>query len=261
MKRYLALFLSFAKASFQSELEYRMNFISKIVMEMTWYFGQIMVFEVLYSHVDNLWGWTLPMVRVFMGCLFVVDSFWMFFFEENFGRISEKIKDGELDLLLTKPIDSQFMMSMQRVNISYVLNIVGTISYFIWAVSNVPTLNPLRALWIIPLIPMGLAAQFAIRTFVASMSLIFVNAENLQYIWYNVYRFGTRPDALYPAKMRLVLMTIFPVAFLASVPARFVLAKNEPWLLPVCISVIGFFIWFARWTWMNSLKRYTSASS
>lgn len=252
---------SFFKASVQSEMQYRANFIGKLLVETAWYAGQIIAFEAIYSFTPVVNGWTVQMVRVFLGIVFVSDCLWMLFFDENFARFSTKVTTGELDLLLTKPVDAQFMMTTQKMNASYLLNISVTLTFLSWAVMHLPVQQTVQVYWLFLLVPIGVLIQYSIRTFILCMTLIFTNAQNLQFIWYTLMRFGTRPDAFFPTKIRWLLLTVLPVAFLASVPARFLFGLNETWLIGFVLVVPALFLAGARWMWTSTLNRYTSASS
>ena len=78
------------------------------------YVAQLSVFEVLYTHTSTISGWDVHGMRIFMGCLFLVDVFYMILFMENMDTMSSLIKRGDLDLYLVKPIDAQFMVSCRK---------------------------------------------------------------------------------------------------------------------------------------------------
>lgn len=98
--KYWKLFKAFAKASFVADLEYRANFLTRIVTDIFWYAAQIMTFETIFLHTDNVGGWNLDQTRVFLGMLFVADAIYMVLFHDNLDRMSDRVRKGELDLLL-----------------------------------------------------------------------------------------------------------------------------------------------------------------
>ena len=54
----------------------------------------------------------------------VVDALYMILFHDNLDSFSQKTTKGELDLLLAKPVNSQFMMSCQKVSVPYFVNLL-----------------------------------------------------------------------------------------------------------------------------------------
>lgn len=262
MKKYLFLFLAFFKTSLIAEMEFRFNMILKIVADVIWYIAQISIFEVLFLHSTHYADWDLPSVRVFLGILFFTDVFYMLLFSENLSRVSTMVRSGELDLLLAKPVNALFMVSFRKVDIGYLLNFGLVITYLFWAISQLPVdLTAWNILWFCLITPASLIVSYTVRVFFASLSVIFVNAEGISYLWYSLYRLGTRPDSIYPQALRYVILTFLPVAFMASVPCRFLLGKQETWMYWEVPLVCFILMYGAIKFWNNSLKRYSSASS
>jgi ABC-2 type transport system permease protein len=261
MKKYIGLFFSFFRASAISDLEYRMNLVGKIVTDVIWYTAQLAVFEVLFRQTPNIAGWTLETTRVFMGCLFFCDSFWMLIFQENLDKFSDKVRKGELDLLLAKPVNSQFMLSFQRLSTPYVFNNFITLGYLIFALSRLPDVAWWKLVFLIVALPCSLAIEYGLRFFFSASALIFTRAENINYVWHQFYKLGTRPDTIYPPWLRYAILTVIPVAFIASVPARLILEAPSATLFGGMILVSILSVYASTRYWRFALRFYSSASS
>lgn len=244
-----------------SELEYRFNIGARIVTDILWYIAQLSVFEVLFRHTNSLNGWTLSETRVFMGCLFVTDALYMMLFSENLDRMGEKVRKGDLDLLLVKPVNSQWMLSFQKVSVAYLGNLAIAFAWLAWSLSQIEGFNWLSVGWLVFTVPIGVSIIYAIRFMTSATSLFFTRADAVNYIWYQVYRLGTRPDNLYPAILRYAVLSVIPIAFLASVPAQIILGKTGPaWLIwGACLG--AFLIYLSSRVWNRGLRAYSSASS
>lgn len=247
--------------SWMESMEYRLNFVLRIFVELLWYGSQLSVFEVLYVHTSSIGGWEIQDVRVFMGTLFLVDCVWMMFFNENFDKFSEMVKRGDLDLLLTKPIDAQFMISLRRANPVYFFNFALVFGYLLWAIQGMHRPIDLVALLkYIILMVCGLTVIYSLRIFFAVLVLIVHNAQNITYVWYQFYRLGTRPHSIYPSWLRLVVTFIIPVGLIASVPSYHLLFPSDEtlWTSPfIAIALMA----LGRLAWLGGLKKYASASS
>lgn len=259
--KYASLLLSFFKASLMSEIEYRFNIAARIVTDILWYTAQLSVFEVLFRHTSNLNGWSLAETRVFMGLLFVTDSLYMMLFSENLDRMGEKVRKGDLDLLLVKPVNSQWMLSFQKVSVAYLGNFIIAVGWLLFALSQIPDFQWLRLFWLLLTIPIGLSLIYSIRFTTAATALFFTRADAVTYIWYQVYRLGTRPHAIYPDVLRYAVLTVIPIAFLASVPAEILLGKSRPEILIWGLILSLLLIKGSSLFWNRGLKSYSSASS
>lgn len=259
--KYLALLRSFFKASLIAELEYRFNITARIFTDIMWYAAQLSIFEVLFRHTSNLNGWNLGETRVFMGLLFVTDALYMMMFSENLDRMGEKVRRGDLDLLLVKPVNSQWMISFQKVSVAYIGNLFIAFGWLLWSLNRIEDVQWLRLGWIFLTVPISLAIVYSIRFMVSATALYFTRADAVNYIWYQVYRLGTRPHDVYPMVLRYAVLSLIPIAFLASVPAQLILGKSGPLPLVVGFGLALGLLKLSTMFWRRGLRSYGSASS
>jgi ABC-2 type transport system permease protein len=260
MKKW-SLFVSFLTASFKADLEYRINFLIRIVTDIFWYLSQVIIFEIIFLHTSRLGTWTLEQTRVFLGLLFFVDSLYMILFHDNLEKMSERVRKGELDMLLTKPIASQFLISLQRMATAISGNLLIALTYLTWSLLQVPDIKLSNVLWLFILVPLGLLSLYSIRFIISTLALIIVKAENIQYLWYQVYRLGMRPDQIYQPWLRLTIYTILPVGLIASLPSRILFDGFQLDLFSIALATSISFFYFSQWTWKKALVYYSSASS
>jgi ABC-2 type transport system permease protein len=261
MNKYWRLYKSFIRTGFVADLEFRFNFSIKIISDIIWYGMQIMAFEILYQHTTIIGTWNLDQTRVFLGILFMADALYMIIFSDNLERMIDGVRKGDLDMILSKPVNSQFFVSLRKVDTSMIFGFWISASYFIWALVNFPNLEPLRLLWIIILIPCGLISFYSFRFMVATFSVIFTKADYLQFLWHQLYRLGMRPDQIYRPWLRLFILSLLPMGLIASVPARFIVEPPSLslFLWTLCWSL--FVLWLSGKFWSYALKFYASASS
>jgi len=255
------LFLSFLVASFKADLEYRTNFLIRIVTDVFWYLSQVIIFEVIFLHTNRLGTWSLEQARVFLGLLFLVDSLYMILFHDNLEKMSDKVRRGELDMLLTKPISSQFLISIQRMATAICGNLFIALTFLVWSLFQLPNLQLINVLWLFILLPLGLLSLYSIRFTISTLALILVKAENIQYLWYQVYRLGMRPDQIYQPWLRFTIFTILPVGLIASLPSRILFEGFQLDLLLTSVVTGLSFFYFSQWSWKKALAHYSSASS
>lgn len=260
-RKYIELFFSFFKASLISELAFRFNLASRFFTDIIWYIAQLSVFEVLFRHTKSMSGWGLDETRVFMGVLFVTDAVYMLLFSENLDKLGQKIRRGDLDLLLVKPVSSQFMLSFQKVSVAYIGNLLFSIGWLIWSVLQIPSVKPYSIFWLVITVPMSVTIIYCIRFITAATALFFTKADAINYIWYQLYRLGTRPDSFYPVILRYFVLLVLPIAFLASVPAQLILGKTNAFMVIGGYLLAIVFLKLTNWFWNRGLRVYGSASS
>lgn len=259
--KYFSLYGALFRTSFIADLEYRVNFLTRIATDIFWYIAQIVTFEVLFMHTPKIGDWNLEQMRVFLGVVFVVDGIYMIILSENLDQMSEKVRKGDLDLLLAKPVNSQFMISLQKASTAMIGNLLIALSWFTYSLWQLPDFEWTRLAWLFFLIPCGLVALYAMRFFMAATAVIFARSENLQFIWFQLYRLGMRPDSIYTPWLKWFLLTALPVGVIASVPARALIEPANFGLFAWVFALSFLLIYLSHRFWKFALKFYSSASS
>lgn len=264
-KKYVGLLSSFFKVSLVADLEFRLNFVILILGEFIWYAAQLILYEVIFQHTNTIGGWNVQEMRVFVFLALFVDSIYMILWDSNFVKFNEDVRRGQLDLLLTKPVNSIFMLSSQKMSISHFPCFFITGAGLIWACFEIPDFNPIKLLWLILLIPAGLSVIFCGRFALNATAIIFTRADFLQYVWYSLFRLGLRPDGIYSTllngMLRFVLIFIIPFAMVASIPARFLIEPMNPVYLAWAFIMPILLFYLLKKYWNFCLKFYSSASS
>jgi ABC-2 type transport system permease protein len=250
------------KTSLIAELEFRVNILLKVINDVIWYVTQAILFEVLFQLVPRIGDWTLESSRIFLGILFIVDASFCILFYDNMLKLSDRVRRGDLDFILAKPMNSQFAMSMNKMNVSYIINLIMVIGWFSYHLWHSPIeLSPIRIFFFPVLIISSVCVVYSTRVLFCTLSVIYTRADYIMSIWYQLYRFGSRPDAIYPTAIRFVILSALPFALIASVPARWLLFQASWgwyfWSIFVGIS----FLFLSHLFWNFALKHYSSASS
>lgn len=262
MLRYLAITGKIFKTSLIAELEFRMNIVLKIINDFIWYLSQAILFEVLFRLAPRIGDWTLESSRIFLAIVFMVDAIYSILFYDNLEKLSDRVRKGDLDFILAKPMNSQFAMSMYKMNVSYIINLVLVIGWFSYHLCQSSiALSPIRILVFPILIFSSVCIIYSTRVLLCTLAVIYTRADYIMYVWYQLYRFGTRPDSIYPTAIRYLIMSVLPFALIASVPAKWLLFQTS-WFWYFWAIFIGVsFLFISHLFWNFALKRYSSASS
>nr|HPI40382.1 ABC-2 family transporter protein [Pseudobdellovibrionaceae bacterium] len=156
---------------------------------------------------------------------------------------------------------SQFLVSLRKLHSASIVNLIMASAWLFWSLYHfgpVPIENYFLGLFVIPC---SVIIFYSIRFSLTATSLLFTNAENLQFIWYSFYKLGTRPDVLYKPWLRYILMSFIPVGIINSFPARLLMESDNLWLAPWAIFISILLLYLSHKYWNFCLKHYSSASS
>lgn len=259
--RHVKIFALQVSLSFGRETSYRSNFSLLALTDLIWILVEFFCFEAIYSHTPQIAGWTKAQVYFFLGIFFATDAVFTTFFARNFWYFGDLILKGDLDTLLLKPVNTVFLAVTRRQNIADVFNIFfGLIIAFYyssaagfeggWHWITVP-------LW------MSIGVYAAILTRFLSSVVIFWFEKPYAFsgIYYRLFTFSTKPDALYPRILRKILSTVLPFALIASIPARALLHGLSLDEYATIAAVLMGYTALNTFLWNAGLKKYSSASS
>src|ERR1041385_3856719 len=99
--RYLRLLGLFFKASFLVELEYRANFVARVLVGLFWVGVTIVSTTVFFTHTNNIGGWDFNQVLVITGLFTLMGGIIQTLLQPNVQKIIEMVRLGTLDFVLT----------------------------------------------------------------------------------------------------------------------------------------------------------------
>jgi len=147
MNKYFKVMYASAKMSLMREMEYRADFVMFFLQTATFVFFNLLFYKVILGNINSMGDWNYPDMVVLFGTYTIIDSIFMTFVLTNVSRIESYVRKGTLDSFLVKPLDSQFLISTQNVNLPQLPAIVFGVAIVCYGFRighyNIPTLNVL----------------------------------------------------------------------------------------------------------------------
>ena len=108
---------------------------------------------------------------------------------------------------------------------------------------------------------LGMLIFYSFEFIIASLVFWFRNFSFGGWLAGELTKYSRRPDSIYKNFFRKTLFTIFPMAMISSVPARFLIfgVNIKLFFLQIIVAII--FLWITTFIWRRGLLRYESASS
>jgi ABC-2 type transport system permease protein len=182
--------------------------------------------------------------------------------QPSLEQFIESVRDGTLDFTIVKPVDAQFLVSVQRVEIWKLIDVGLGIGVLLVALVRLGAkVGAIQAAGFAAALVAGGTIVYSFWIMLATSAFWLVRVENILMVFQSMYEAGRWPVSIYPGWMRFALTFIVPVAFAVTVPAQ-ALAGRLTWQLLVgaWVFAAGLFI-AARMFWRAGLRRYGGASS
>jgi len=260
--RYFKLFTVFLNRSLQHLIEYKANFIIWSLVTGSWTIISIFFFEMLYGYIDSLAGWTKPMMYVFQGSYFIINFVIWGLIWENIETLPRKINRGELDLLLVKPVNSQFIVSFQVIDPSNVTDLCLGLTAIIYGLHQggiTPSLLQILTFIILLVV----AAIFFYSAWFITVCFAFWSdrLDNIPHLFPGLRQIWRFPRSVYAGVPYFILSYLLPVSLAATIPPQILLGIFEPLSIILLITFSGVALWLSHFFYQFSLRHYSSASS
>ncbi len=274
---YLRVFLTFARNSLVRDMMFPANFIIETISSFCWVTMSVAFYLLIFEYTDQIGGdgtaggaWDKHQFFVFIATSLFINSIVQMFFMTNADEFSELIRTGGLDFALLKPIDTQFLISLRRIEWASLANFVVAGVLMAYALPRVEGLT--LTLWQLVLYPVYVAAGVGILyslTIVLAAASVWLGRNTSIYdFWFYITTFSRYPMEIYSGPvggwLRIVCTYVFPILVVVNVPAR-TLAKPlhpEYWhlaLFAIFATIVSFL--GSRWVFQRALLSYRSASS
>lgn len=262
MKRYLHVYIRLWKMSLQSLLIYRANFVNSLMASLSWGVFSVISILLLTSKTNTIYGWTKTEILLLTCAYQILIGVFHTLFSRNFERMAQIINLAELDSLLTKPLDSQFMLSMWQVNYTSMIRIVlGIIFVGYFTQTAAIHLNAGILFLFGLLLVIGIILLYSVWYIVATLIIWFPRMSNVIELMYTVSGISRYPGEMYRNALGLAFFFLLPITLIVTTPIRFLVAKVNVQDIFLLSAFALSFLFISRKFWKFALRFYTSASS
>jgi len=279
--QYLRVFLTFARNSLVRDMTFRANFVIESFASLCWMLANLGFYLLIFRYAQSIGagtGWGQFEFFVFLSTTMFVNSLVQAFFMPNAEEFSEMIRTGRLDFALLKPIDTQFLISLQRVNWSSLINFLAggvllafSLGRLTSQAENPLQLTPAMFLMYPVYVLCGVAILYSLMISLAATSIWLGRNQTLYDFWFYITNFSRYPMEIYGGTWGLPLRWFFtfliPVLVVVNVPARVLAQPLRPdTSLGFGLAAFGLLatlgsLLVSRWIFLRALLSYRSASS
>jgi len=270
---YLRVFRTFARNSLVRNMTFRTNFILETITSLSWVAINLAFYLLIFQYTGMIGtGWGKWEFFLFLSTGLLINSTVETLFMTNADEFNELIRTGGLDFALLKPIDTQFLVSLQRIDWSSAGNFVFglvLLVYSLFQLGYVP--GPVEVLLYPLYVACGVSILYSLMIAMAASSVWLGRNQNLFDFWFYITNFARYPMEIYSGPigtpLRWFFTFIIPVLVVVNVPARLLVRSLAPkslteWLLPAfALLAAAASLIASRWVFNRALGSYRSASS
>ncbi|MBI3955899.1 ABC-2 family transporter protein [Candidatus Gottesmanbacteria bacterium] len=262
MNKLLKLWFALIRINFSNFVIYRENFWGTAVVSLGWAVFSVISILLLTSNVTSIFGWSRVELLLLTGVYSVVAGLFHIFFTANFGHMPRIIHLGQLDGLLLKPVDSQFMLSVRYINFPTFPRVIAAIVFIFYLLSsNNIEVTIYEWIYFIVLSLFGLLLFYSVWYVFMTILLWQSHLTNLTDLLFHVMDTAKYPKDMYENLSQYISIFLLPFVLTITLPTKVLLGRASFVDVSIIMVVSVCLFFFSKFFWRFALRYYTSASS
>lgn len=256
----------FWKNSLLREMSFRGHFLVNVVSELIWIALMLVFVNVIFSKTPDIRGWSEYQYLFLMGTHMLITSFFEVLFFTNCWRISELVRSGDLDFVLVRPANAQFLLSFERMDLSPLANVPVAVALCIYALRGCgqSVTTGQVALYVV-LIGGGVLILYSLLFMFAVTSVWLIRQTGLEHLWFYTVSLARYPAEIYRkfagGTLWFVLVFVVPILMVSNLPANVMVRSFEPFMVVYVLLSGVVLLALSTVVFRFALRWYRSASS
>lgn len=261
MRRHLKLIGIFVRATVQTQLEYRSSIFARLAADALGICTSLLLLWAMFQQVESVGGWSFHQVLILLGIVYTVEFVVEFWLYPSLSPISGYVQRGEFDLLLLKPIASQFLVTFRYLQVMQVGGALVGLGVIAYGMYHLDAITPLNVILLLLFLAVAVTIIYSIYLALSTLAFWFTRIEEVATIIWLHSSAGSFPITAYPPWARVLFTFVIPVAFVTNVPAEAATGRLT-WEWGLGGLAFGAAVLSgATWLWSRAIRNYSSASS
>jgi ABC-2 type transport system permease protein len=263
MMRNLRFILLLLKLKLSRMMVWRLSFFGAFFADGVLFLVQLLTFQVIYSQVDAIGDWGRSQMIIFIGTFAIINALNMLIYFFGVVGIPDKIKRGDLDQYLTKPVNPLLRLTFENINPGSIPLVIMSVLIVIYGVRTSDlAVSFSLGMGYIGLILLMTLLWYDMEVILRTIPFLVISANGIWQLEVHLLEMNFRvPGILYRGVFKLLFYFILPYGIMATVPTQLLSGTLSGRGLLQALGVVLVFTAFTLWFWKFALRHYKSASS
>lgn len=244
-----------------NEFQYRVNLVLQLLNSAITLATGVVAISLVFSHTPDLSGWTRAELLVVMGLHIGIGGLIGALVRPGMSQFMEEVEEGTFDLALTRPADSQLLVSIRSFRVWQLIDVVVGGLVVAYGAAGIEGVGTGRVLSFLAAAAMGVIVLYCLWLVLATTAFRITRADSIFDMFDGMYQAGRWPVSIYPGWLRGTLTFVIPLAFAITIPAETLTARLGPGSLLVGAAVTAAVVVTSRFVWLRSIRHYSGASA
>ena len=264
--QYAKLLGQLARYTLARELAFRGNFLVKVAVEVLWLGILLAFYATVFAKTSMIATWPKNEYLFFVGCFFALNGLIETLFLENCNEFAELVRTGDLDFLLLKPIDEQFLITCRRIDWGTAPNVLMGSAVMAIALYRMGwEFSLLRLGTFFATFGCGVLIAYSFMLILTAFSVWLVRNQSLMEMWWLFASLARYPKEIFLGSkaepLAFVFTFLLPILLVVNVPSNVMVKLIDPGMVGFTMFATVAMLWASRRFFHHALRSYRSASS
>ena len=242
---------------------FRLDFFAPFFIDGSLFVIQLLAFKVIYSNIDMIGNWHQGEMILYIGTFSLLNAINMTLYFFGVNGIPGKVRSGELDLYLSKPVSPLFRLTFEYISPGSIPLILMSICIIVYGVHVLEMqLTVIQIVMYLFWIMIMAVLYYDMEVIIRSISLYIISMARMKQIEEASIDLCMKlPGIAFYGGYKFIFYLVLPYGIMATLPVQSMIGEMNFKLAVYGISVVILFSIVTCIVWKQGLKRYNSASS
>ena len=263
MKANLRFVYLLLKMKLSRMMVYRLSFFGVTFADGSLFVIHLLTFMIIYGNIGSIGGWSRGQMIVFVGTFSIINALNMLIYFFGVNGIPQKIRTGDLDQYITKPVNPLLRLTFESINpgsfplvilsvmiVAYGASVGGIAVSFSLAARYAALVLLMTLLW------------YDMEIIIRTIPFFVISVDGITQLEGHMLELNFKvPGVLFRGAFRIFFYYVAPYGIMATVPTQYLTGAASAQTLAHAVCVVAAFTAFTLWFWKFGLRHYKSASS
>lgn len=263
IKRNMRVLKALVKLRFQNLMMFRLGFFGPFFVDGSLFVVQLLVFGAVYANVDSIGNWQRGEMILYIGTFSLLNAINMVVYFFGINGLQGKIRSGDLDLYLTKPVSPLFRITFECINPGSVPLVVMSILIILYGIKEVGiALTPGRVFAYLGWVIVMAVLYYELEVLVRSLTFYFVSTSRMDQLEEAGLSLCMQlPGIAFYGIYKVIFYCVLPYGIMATFPVQSIIGEMTVQGVAFGLGIVVVFSVITAVVWKCGVKRYHSASS
>ncbi len=263
MSVYLRLYFMYFKLSLKNILEYRADFFIGILSMFVEQIITISTLFIIFLNIPSIVSWKMEELILMYAFSSLGRSVDLIFFDNYWAFGFRYILPGDFDRVLTKPINSLFQVTAERIQIHGIGFLISGIIALIYSFSKLNIdYSFINIIMIIVFTICSGLIYAGINLFLMTLAFWLNDSLPLMTVTFTFAMVGRFPLEIFPTFIKVIICVFIPYAFTAYFPTTFFLTGDHYSSLSLLTPLVTILVWVVSYFfWKFGNSKYIGAGN